>query len=167
MDNFIDKFAQRKNAQDMIQANAMAEAEEKEKMALRLSEQDEMLQDIRKCSLQNLENAEKVKELLSVSLKKIEETQMQELCDKREDALKKYFDAAEDFNHREAVKVYRNVQAAMEEALQKQSEELKDMVAEAAKHKKISGGLIAVWIITLIAAVSSIGLAAAQLMGIL
>ena len=28
MDNFIDKFAQRRNAQDMIRANAMAEAEE-------------------------------------------------------------------------------------------------------------------------------------------
>ena len=60
MDNFIDKFAQRRNAQDMIRANAMAEAEERERIAAKLSEYELAMQELRRCNLQNLENAEKV-----------------------------------------------------------------------------------------------------------
>ena len=75
MDNFIDKFAQRRNAQDMIRANAMAEAEERERIAAKLSEYELAMQELRRCNLQNLENAEKVKELLAASLYKIEEVQ--------------------------------------------------------------------------------------------
>ena len=75
MDGFIDKFAQRKNAQEMIRANAMAEAEEKERMASRLSEYEQAIQEMRQCNLQTMESAEKVKELLAASLNKIEEVQ--------------------------------------------------------------------------------------------
>ena len=63
MDGFIDKFAQRKNAQEMIRANAMAEAEEKERMASRLSEYEQAIKEMRNCNLQIVENAEKVREL--------------------------------------------------------------------------------------------------------
>ena len=75
MDGFIDKFAQRKNAQEMIRANAMAEAEEKERMASQLSEYEQAVSEMRRCNLQTVENAEKVKELLAASLNKIEEVQ--------------------------------------------------------------------------------------------
>ena len=59
MDIFIDKFAQRRNAQEMIKANYMAEAEENERLTAKLSRYDEALQDMRRLSLQNVENAEK------------------------------------------------------------------------------------------------------------
>ena len=61
MDIFIDKFAQRRNAQEMIRANYMAEAEENERLTSKLHRYDEALQDMRKLSLQNIENAEKTK----------------------------------------------------------------------------------------------------------
>lgn len=78
MDGFIDKFAQRKNAQEMIRANAMAEAEERERMASQLSEYEMAMQEIRRCNLQTLENAEKVKELLMAAMNKIDEVQKKE-----------------------------------------------------------------------------------------
>lgn len=82
MDSFIDRFAQRRNAQDLIKANSMAEAEERERMASRLAGYEEMLQNMQRCNLQNLENAEKVKELLAESLKKIEEVRKEDTSEK-------------------------------------------------------------------------------------
>jgi len=75
MDIFIDKFAQRKNAQEMIKANYMAEAEENERLTARLHRYEDALQEMRRLSYQNMENAEKIKLLLNESLQKIQEVQ--------------------------------------------------------------------------------------------
>lgn len=204
MDGFIDKFAQRKNAQEMIRANAMAEAEEKERMALKISEYEMAIQEMRQSSLQNIENAEKVKALLAESLRKIEEvqkkddsikevkdqlsellraqnelsekqnTQMQELLESQKTileelmgtqktTLEELFHGAEDFNHKEAVKVYRNVQAVIEAELPKQTEEIKGAVRE----KNASKGLTVIGILTLLGVIANVAIEVLRILGCL
>lgn len=212
MDTFRNNYAQQRYAQDMITANYMAEAEEKERMAAKLTGYENMLQEMQKCNLQNLENAEKVKELLSAALEKIEEIQkkeepaagkaleelkklleeqkageqnlaevqaeqtkkIEELLEKQNEQRKEELDAfqkqvderlqaMEEFTHKESVKVYRNVQAVLEENTAKQTKE----IAENSGDQGISGGLVAVWILTLLAALGNIGFIVAQYLGLL
>lgn len=193
MDNFIDKFAQRKNAQEMIKANAMAEAEEKEKLTVKLSEYELAIQEMRRCNLQNLESSEKIKELLAASLSKVEEVQKKEPESDKEvrkaveemrsllEALKgqvtellegqieqiketigaqqktieDQLHAAEEFNHKEAVKVYRNVQAVIEGALPKQTEEIGEMIKNTKNKKGVSVWLIVIGVLTFAAAAAN------------
>ena len=46
MDNFIDKLAQKFNAQEMIKANSQAEAAEMKKLQLQISEYEKILQEM-------------------------------------------------------------------------------------------------------------------------
>ena len=101
MDSFIDKFSQRKNAQEMIRANAMAEAEEKERMVSKLSEYELAMQEMRRCNLQTIENAEKVKELLTVGLNKIEEVQKKDVDFKLEKLVGEIRQLSEDLKNRD------------------------------------------------------------------
>lgn len=232
MDGFIDKFAQRKNAQAMIRANAMAEAEEKERMASRLSEYEQAIQEMRQCNLQTMESAEKVKELLAASLNKIEEVQkkdagmdqrseelireiksisedlksrmtellkmqndqgavileeqrdrmtelldrqsslfekqearMQELLATQRGTLEELLHNTEDFTHKESVKVYRNVQAVIDGALPKQTEEITEAVKNEMKNKGIPGGFKVIWILTLIAALANVAVEVLRFLG--
>ena len=75
MDLFIDKFAQRKNAQELIKANYMAETEENERLSAQVAACDEALQEVRKVSLQSLANADRTKEVLDTVMKKLSEVQ--------------------------------------------------------------------------------------------
>lgn len=63
MDNFMDKLAQRFNAQEMIRANAQAEAQELERLRQQVKAYDECMQEIRKLNLKNIEAVEQVKAL--------------------------------------------------------------------------------------------------------
>ena len=211
MDIFIDKFAQRKNAQEMIKANYMAEAEENERLTARLHRYEDALQEMRRLSYQNMENAEKIKLLLNESLQKIQEVQcVAPLVDNTalEEAWKTQFEAlsesfkemqmkveetlgkpqeqtnieelflsqkktmedlekaSEDFMHRESVKVYRNVQAVLEEELPKQTGEITEKVEQVIKQSKSTGGVLAVGIITLLATLANLGVLIAHLWGL-
>lgn len=219
MDGFIDKFAQRKNAQEMIRANAMAEAEEKERMALKISEYEMAIQEMRQCSLQNIENVEKVKELLAASLHKIEEVQkkdegasrrsdetfdeiknilaglkaqlaefskeqkdqlseildrqrelieeqnsrIQELTETQKTTLEELLRNTEDFNHKEAVKVYRNVQAVIEAELPKQTEEIKSAMGQ----RSAPRSLTVIGVLTLIGVLTNVAIEVLRILGYL
>lgn len=223
MDNFINQYAQGKNAQEMIRANAMAEAEERERMATRLSEYDTMMQEMRQCNLHTLENAEKVKELLAASLQKIEEvqkadenadkvsgkdieeiksllkevtekmtefqekqrddasellkaqkdlleqqgTQLQEFTEAQKKMLEERLGAVEEFNHKEAVKVYRNVQAVIEESLPKQTEEIKEVVRSEADAAGTPVWLAVVCVMAFLAASANVALEVLRILGYL
>lgn len=219
MDNFINQYAQGKNAQEMIRANAMAEAEERERMAARLSEYDTMMQEVRQSNLYTLENAEKVKELLAASLQKIEEVQkadenadkvsgediaeikgllkeatgkMTELQNKQRDyaselleaqkkaleeqkktleeqgkTLEERLSAVEEFNHKEAVKVYRNVQAVIEESLPKQTEEIKEVVRSESEDAGVPVWLSVVCVMAFLAASANVAIEVLRILGYL
>ncbi len=196
MDSFIDLFAQRKNAQEMIKANSQAEAKENQHLHEQLKNYEEAIENLRKQSLQNTENAEKVTKLLDESISKLEakdkdqaaaDEKLVSLCEelrkeleetktevaqirkavevlKEEgtpvgemvDAMDLRLKDTEDLVHRENVKVYRNVQAVVQEELAKQSGDLKNAVYETTGRIRPGKGLLPVGILTLLAALASL-----------
>lgn len=189
MDNFMDKIAQKLNSQEIISANAAADAAEMESLEKQLvlfkdqmEKYDDCLQEMRKLNLKNIESAQGVQSLadkaneklgetvgeleaesvsrirqtsdvsiaginqtLNESLAKIAEIKensdhldritenMSGLQEKQETLFKNL----EDFLHTDNVKVYRNVQAAMMEELEKQTSELKESHEKAAAQNKL------------------------------
>ncbi len=84
MDSFIDLFAQRKTAQEMIKANSQAEAKENQLLHEQLKNYEEAIENLRKQSLQNEETAGKVTKLLDESIAKLESRETdREASDKR------------------------------------------------------------------------------------
>lgn len=133
MDTFIDKLAQKKNAQEMIRANSAAEAAKMAQMQNQLNSYDEIMQEIRRVNLKTSENVENVRKVLAECMEKLESLEIegrdtgnvkQELAGIKT-LLQERFAQSEDFMHKESVKVYRNVQAAFTEELEKQAEQAK------------------------------------------
>ncbi len=60
MDNFIDRLAQKFNAQELIKANSHAEAKELEKLQLQVAEYERILQEIRKLNYKNTQLSERL-----------------------------------------------------------------------------------------------------------
>ena len=205
MDNFMDKVAQKLGAQEMIRANAAAEAAELENMEKQLTvfkeqmeKYDDCLQEMRKLNLKNIESAQGVQSLaekagekldqavgeveaasvsriketsdisiaginqtLSESLAKIAEIKessdnMEQITEKMsglQEKQQELFQNLEDFLHTDNVKVYRNVQAAMIEELEKQTAELKEGQEKAASSSKV---LLPFMIVTMIVSVANL-----------
>lgn len=158
MDTFIDKLAQKKNAQEMILANMTAEAAKMDQMQNQMKAYDELMQEIRQVNLKTAENLSDVHNTLKEYLDKLDKLEAaQSNADEREEneqsltqlkeLLEEKFRQSDDFLHRENVKVYRNVQAAVAEALEKQTEELK----KSQKEHRGSKALLPISILTLIA----------------
>ena len=126
MDSFVDKGAQRLTAQEMIKANAAAES----------AQYNECIQEMRKLNLKNMEVTDKITKLVDESIQKIEEmgasqNSMEDIKEPLEESmkeLKNYMETlsekSDDYLHKENVKVYRNVQAAIVEETAKQTETL-------------------------------------------
>ena len=205
MDNFMDKVAQKLGAQEMIRANAAAEAAELENMEKQLTvfkeqmeKYDDCLQEMRKLNLNNIESAQGVQSLaekagekldqtvgeveaasvsriketsdisiaginqtLSESLAKIAEIKessdnLEQITEKMsglQEKQQELFQNLEDFLHTDNVKVYRNVQAAMIEELEKQTAELKEGQEKAASSSKV---LLPFMIVTMIVSVANL-----------
>jgi len=112
MDNFMSKLSQKINAQDTIKANFMADTAEKEQMKKQLAEYESIIQSVHSlCRRQEANNA-----AFQELLKKLEEAAVQDQIQPAflQD-IKDYIAGSDEFTHRECVKVYRNVQALLEE----------------------------------------------------
>ncbi len=72
MDTFMDKFAQRKKAQGMIDANAAADAANMEKLKRQVNEYELLLQEMRKVNLKTAENAGQMSKAIQAGIEKIE-----------------------------------------------------------------------------------------------
>lgn len=134
MDTFIDKLAQKRNAQEMIRANMTAEAAKMEQLQNQMKAYDGLMQEIRQVNLKTAENAAEVRNALKECMDRLETIQPDEgqpeaygeaLTEIRK-LLEEKFIQSDDFMHKENVRVYRNVQAAFVEELNKQTEELKN-----------------------------------------
>lgn len=145
MDTFIDKLAQKRNAQEMIRANMTAEAAKMEQLQNQMQAYDGIMQEIRKVNLKTAENVTEVQNVLKECIGKLEAIQAdsgkeadhgEELAGIR-NLLEQKFQQSDDFIHKENVRVYRNVQAALVEELNKQTEELKNSQPVASGNKAI------------------------------
>lgn len=72
MDNFMDKLAQKFNAQEMIKANLEAEENEMKKMKLQISEYEKILQEMRKLNYKNTEMSEKLDLMIGETADKLQ-----------------------------------------------------------------------------------------------
>lgn len=72
MDNFTDKLAQRLNAQEMIKANAQAEANEMRRLQEQVAQYEAILQDMRKLNYKNSELTDKINALVDESITKVQ-----------------------------------------------------------------------------------------------
>lgn len=160
MDTFIDKLAQKRNAQEMIRANTTAETVKMEQMKKQMEVYDELLQEIRKVNLKTAENAAQVQNVLKECLEKLEKVQVAEgqaggseqTLEEIKKLLQDQFRQSDDFLHKENVKVYRNVQAALVEELNRQTEELKNSQAQ----NKTSKAILPISILILIGVIADI-----------
>lgn len=80
MDNFMDKLAQKLNAQEMIKANAAAEAAQMDKMQSQIAEYDEAFQEMRKLGLKQAEAADNLNQLIAESTQKLDELTKESLA---------------------------------------------------------------------------------------
>ena len=78
MDNFMDKLAQKFNAQEIIKANSQAEAAEMKKLQLQVSEYEKILQEMRKLNYKNSELSEKIDGLVGDNAGKLKGLQENE-----------------------------------------------------------------------------------------
>lgn len=180
MDTFIDKLAQKRNAQEMILANMTAEAAKMEQMQNQMKAYDELMQEVRQVNLKTAENLADVQDTLDEYMDRLDDMQenygrddetkqaleqLRELFEsngKNEETIQaltqlrelqeEKFRQSSDFLHKENVKVYRNVQAAVEEALNKQTEELK----KSQKENRGSKALLPISILILLAVLADI-----------
>jgi hypothetical protein len=167
MDNFMDKLAQRFNAQELIKANSEAETKELKKLRSQISEYEQILQEMRKLNYKNTEISEKFELMISENADKLQaiKEEEQELIKKLGninekssfDELSAYIDGkfqnSEDFNHKENVKVYRNVQAVVVDELKRSNELLQ---AENMSLKKKVNTTLCVGIIAAVASFCNI-----------
>lgn len=182
MDIFVDKLSQKLTAQEMIKANAAADAAELQKVKGQVGQYDALLKEIQEVnavnvnsakqvgmlaaeSIKKLENVDKMNRLIDAGLAKIEEIkaddskteELKEQLSEQLTQLREHVDALQaellEHIHTEDVKVYRNVQAVIVEESGKLAEQNN---AGAAVMKKVSGKSSAVMIFSILTLIMTI-----------
>lgn len=142
MDTFIDRLAQKKNAQEMIRANSAAEAAKMDQLQKQLQAYDELMQEIRRVNIKTAENVESMRVLLAQYMTMLKGFKMEDrknenmeeqlatvksLLEEEIASVKALLDErlaqTEGIVHKENVKVYRNVQAAFTEEMEKKNQQ--------------------------------------------
>lgn len=72
VDNFMDKLAKRFNAGEMIRANAQAEARDMKRLQERTAEYENMMREMRRLNLKNVEVTEQVQQLIQCGIEQFE-----------------------------------------------------------------------------------------------
>lgn len=155
MDTFVDKLAQRLNAQEIIKANSAADAEEMRRLKSEVNAYKEVLDKIGNLTEESLAkisaasvNGAEIDRLVTESIAKIEEIkqaplQMEEINEKLtalQDAMQNSLKESDEVIHKECVKVYRNVQAVVTEEVAKCVDKLS--ATEAKNSKKAAATLV-------------------------
>ncbi len=146
MDTFMDRLSHKKSSQEMIQANSAADAAKMEQLKNQITEYDTLLQDMRRVNLKAAENMEQMQQMLEAALKKIEavkeadntqaddtKAELEQLFTELKKQMEEISLRSDDFQHKENVKVYRNVQASMTEELEKQTGAISQKIGEGVK----------------------------------
>ena len=178
MDTFMDKLAQKLNAQEMIKANSAADAEEMDQLKNQLREYDECLAQMQQANkeLRAVNHAmetlmsetiapevTKLSEESVAAIRKMQQeytTKLEEIRQNTEELeeLRKHLDEKLDGSdenvHKECVKVYRNVQAAVVEENEKQTEAIAGKIKESLNGKL--NGVLGVSIAALLVAAADI-----------
>ena len=166
MDSFMDKIAQKFTAQDMIKANTAAEEKELKRLRMQVEEYDKRLEEMRKLNLKNLELVDKLQEMMEPGEKKTPEGQNQEIRDlqtalsAQTARMNELSEQIMDHVHKEDVKVYRNVQAAV-------ADENKILLGELSKKQSDNKPVIILSAVTLVASLANVAFWVLRILGVL
>ena len=80
MDNFTDKLASKFNAQEMIKANAQAEANEMNRLKEQVAAYEAILTDMRKLNYKNSELTDKINALVDESITKFQSSRSEDVA---------------------------------------------------------------------------------------
>lgn len=177
MDMFMDKLAQRMNAQEIIKANTAADTEEMNQMKTQLAEYNDCLKKLRILIDEGTEkfessqvNGEEINRLVAESIEKIQSiqqntTELESLKMRLEGQLEdlntgvsEKMSASDENVHKECVKVYRNVQAVVVEESSKQKEAITEAVNAAEALRGKLNAVLGISIVALLAALASVGI---------
>ncbi len=135
MDSFFEKITGRFGSNDVIKANAEAEAKELEKAREKVTDLEKAVSDMRRLSLKAVETNEATTQLVAAAIEKIEEvratggsmssddlSKITAELEALKNTVETSFRASGEEAHLENVRVYRNVQASVIEELKQQSE---------------------------------------------
>ncbi|MBR5360829.1 MAG: hypothetical protein IK123_08065 [Lachnospiraceae bacterium] len=168
MDLFIDKLAQKIVSKESVTKDRATTSESKEIMELRekVENYEKLLQEMKLVNLKNIESADRLnvmaddlatayQEMKNMNAlnaqKEADAAKAAEAAESERDVLKEFFDKQDDTIHKENIKVYRNVQAAMTEGLTEQTKSILD--AQQAASKKSGTGFIKVMSVLIFLAV--------------
>ena len=127
MDNFMNKLSQRISPQDTIRANFMADTAEKEALKKQIAEYDAILQSMRNLYLKQEENSEVFVQLAEkLENMNAEPSEKEALLKEIKDCISR----SDEYTHKECVKVYRNVQALLEEQSTKFGKSIRTIYAQ-------------------------------------
>lgn len=190
MDNFIDKLAQKFTSGEVIRANQAAEEREMRRLREQVAEYERCLQEMRKLQLRNTQTGEELKQLLDktkeevdklteAALSRIEKLaapcreeglqeeleQIRKTLEESAEKMAEQFRQADDFLHKENVKVYRNVQAVVVDEVKAAREALsRSQETVAGKYYK---RLLWIVILSFLASAAAVTLQVLSLCGVL
>ena len=155
MDTFMDKLAQKFTAQEMIKANAAAEAAELQRTRDQVKKYNDCLQEMKQVNDNTKAALVQVEKVLAEGAEQFRNEQVN--TEAVQNAVIEHIDATGDelteFVHKENVKVYRNVQAVVVDELKKQTEVLESKMESLAAVQRSTRNLAAsAMIFSLIAA---------------
>lgn len=179
MDLFLDKLSNRLTAQEMIKANAEAEASQLHKAEEQVAEYDVALAQMKQvnaktqATLEQMEKAleegvakfenaklptEEIEKLVAESLEQLRSLSAEnaEVGAKLEEGFAKQNAEITDFVHKECVKVYRNIQAVQETETAKVEENLQKELAKVLAKQRGSLGVSVATLIFSIAACAGV-----------
>lgn len=174
MDTFIDKLAQKFTAQEIIRANSAAEAKENRKLKEQVENYENLLQQMKQLNLKNLESADEVRRMLQESSDTIKTTietaaqAIKPIESEEPQHIDELFSQMDESLHKENVKVYRNVQAVVNEQTETIKSKLDEMSQkQTTESKKGHTFGMVMSILIFIAVLADIALQIMRIMGIL
>ncbi len=175
MDLFIDKLAQKISSTDNTRGNQSANAKEIAKLKEKVENYEKLLQEMKMLNLKNIESAGKLSELVDDAAKAFneckEDSGSEEMRLSAEEAeadremIRELFGKQEDTIHRENIKVYRNVQAAVSDSLAEKTKEIIDAQNNAARSSR-TGFLKVMSVLIFLAVLADIALRVLPMFGI-
>ena len=131
MDNYIDRSASRRvSPQEMMRANAAAEAQENERLRLQREQYRKEVATYRKNAELTQSSLQNIEDMLR---RRQPENNSEEILDALkalEEKLGKRSDASDEASHEVGVRIYRNVEAKLDEITRKQTEDLTSIIRE-------------------------------------
>ena len=179
MDMFTDRLAEKLAAQEIITANSAADAEQIARLKNQIVEYDECLSRLRgliEDGAAKLENSrageEDIERLVQESISKIREmqqdaAQLEEFAARLEERIERINSIIDENVHRECVKVYRNVQAVVNEQSEKDNKALEQLSVSVKKSDGKMKLILGISIAALVVSVAGVVLQTLQILHIL